>query len=371
LSSPRTISELSSVNEKSKKVLDLLFPKQRLDDLALLSREQLLEIIQQHPSHLSDHVDSATGSTSDQAALECLEPSPEQDLTWDEVSSEDNEVRRVTDDVNGMSLSLDKSRSFLGVSSVPTILRVIAQVCPRARHGMGPDTPLYRECLPTAQSTVTDESEFVDAYFTHVHGAIPMVDEMDFRECYAQEGASGHHQGPWLALSNMVLSMGCIAASGAGNNLHTVYYERASEHLNLRDLGSGNLYTVQALGILGGYYLHFVNRPNMATVLLGAALRMALSLGLHRIPLQNFDSSSNQMSQKQRWLDTRAKTWWSLFCLDTWASFSLGRPSLGRWSSDMSVPTGALSQTLVCNIHDMYSILQRIISFLTVFFLPK
>lgn len=352
----RTISELSSVNEKSKKVLGLLFPNRQLDDLALLSREQLLEIIQQQPSQLSDRVDSAPGSTPDQAALEYLEPSPEQDLTWDEVSSEDNEVRRVTDDVNGMSLSLEKSRSFLGVSSVPTVLRVIAQVCPRARQGMGPETLLYNERLPKTQSTVMDESEYVDAYFNHVHGGIPMVDEMDFRECYAQGRAGSHHQGPWLALSNMVLSMGCIAASGADNNLHTVYYERASEHLNLRDLGSGNLYTVQALGILGGYYLHFVNRPNMATVLLGAALRMALSLGLHRIPLQNFDSSSTQVSQKQRWLDTRAKTWWSLFCLDTWASFSLGRPSLGRWSSDISVPTGTLSQTLVCNIDDMGSI---------------
>jgi hypothetical protein len=91
-------------------------------------------------------------------------------------------------------------------------------------------------------------------------------------------------------------------------------------------LGNGNLETVQALALLGGYYCHFLNRPNMANVVMGAALRMAIAMGLHR--------EERSGSHNHSIFEIRRRVWWCLFCLDSWASFALGRPSLGRWEPE-------------------------------------
>ena len=35
--------------------------------------------------------------------------------------------------------------------------------------------------------------------------------------------------------------------------------------------------------------------------------------------------------------ETRRRTWWSLFCLDTWATTTMGRPSFGRWGPAINI----------------------------------
>lgn len=73
---------------------------------------------------------SIASVTDDQSEddLQDLEPPPERDFTWDEFSDDDNEVSRIADDINGLAVSLDSlnsyNASYLGFSSVPTILRV-------------------------------------------------------------------------------------------------------------------------------------------------------------------------------------------------------------------------------------------------------
>jgi len=112
---------------------------------------------------------------------------------------------------------------------------------------------------------------------------------------------------------------------------HTTYYNRAKEHLGIDSFGCGHLEMLQALTLLGGYYLHYINRPNMANAISGAALRMACAMGLHR------ESMGNQNTGSPLTAELRRRTWWSLFCLDTWASTTLGRPSMGRWGPAITI----------------------------------
>ena len=62
--------------------------------------------------------------------LECLEPSPQTDFSWDESTRSQFSSQRVSDDVNGLSLALDSKSSFLGISSISAILRVMAYIAP-------------------------------------------------------------------------------------------------------------------------------------------------------------------------------------------------------------------------------------------------
>ncbi|KAK1593901.1 uncharacterized protein LY79DRAFT_551241 [Colletotrichum navitas] len=123
----------------------------------------------------------------------------------------------------------------------------------------------------------------------------------------------------------MVCTLGSVASGS--DSLHVHYYKQARAHLDIDSLGSGNMESLQALCLLGGYYLHYRNSPNMAYAGLGAAHRVAIALGLHRKPVP------------------RRRTWWSLFCLDTWASMTLGRPTCDRWDGstmDTLLPSSLL-----------------------------
>jgi len=236
----------------------------------------------------------------------------------------------VSDDVNGLSLALDNNSSYLGISSITAIIRVIVQISPVAKtwilDGNHSAADTYQDGPRSAdEALLPDEMLCINAYFTHLHNNNPLVDEEAFRSKHLN---GPHRDSPWIALLNMVLTMGSIAASDTRNHAHFTFYRRAYPHMNLASLGAGHLETVQALAILGGSYLHYLSKPNLASVIIGAALRMAVALGLHLEPAH----ISENISKEVRLLfETRRRTWWCLFCFDTWASATLGRPSLGRW----------------------------------------
>lgn len=246
---------------------------------------------------------------------------------------------KVSDDVNGLSLALDSNSSYLGISSINAVLRVIAHISPKFRSRIQQKTSLVvpEENTPNdIPAPRADERTLIDAYFEHIHCITPIIDEAEFRTRYAD----GDDGAPWQALLNMVLAMGSIATSEPDEETHVTFYSKAYQNLGLDSFGSGHIETVQALGLLGGYYCHYVNRLNMANVLMGASLRMAIAMGLHREPTGQ--TKENSGVQDRRVNETRRRVWWSLFCLDTWASLTLGRPSLGRWDPDtitVNLPT--------------------------------
>ncbi|KAL0776184.1 hypothetical protein CaCOL14_007471 [Colletotrichum acutatum] len=360
-----TLEKTSEQLRAQSSVLQKLFPDVDVNDLVGKSRAELLSLLPREslfalgssvpqadpsPAGVSAadedddddrHDDSAQNSENGDAANE---------RRWDEPAQQPATLGS-SDDINAVSLATDQHRrSYLGVTSMSAVLRVIFRLCPAAKehtaqrakawndvHYQSQLLPSLSLVSPGAGMNPLREQRCIDFYFDHIHPVTPILNEDDFRRNFA---SGTRLDGSWLALLNMVYTLGSIASGS--DSLHVQYYRQARSFLDLDSLGSGNMESLQALCLLGGYYLHYRNSPNMAYAVLGAAHRVAIALGLHREPArsraENVTEHDNYISRAE----TRRRTWWSLFCLDTWASMTLGRPTCGRWDSstmDTLLPT--------------------------------
>ncbi|KAK1989300.1 fungal-specific transcription factor domain-containing protein [Colletotrichum cereale] len=348
-------------------VLQELFPDVPVDDLLGRSRAELLALLSGdslfgirpaasqvdlspagrvpaaadengNEGEVGDPDDSTQLSESGEAA---------NDRRWEE-SAQQPATIRASDDINAISLATDQHRrSYLGVTSMSAILRAIFRLCPAAKEHTAQRAKTWNDAQNQFQplsslflagagagENLLREQRCIEFYFDHIHPITPILNEDDFRRTLA---SGARHDGSWLALLNMVFTLGSVASGS--DSLHVHYYNRARAHLDLDSLGSGNMESLQALCLLGGYYLHYRNSPNMAYAVLGAAHRVAIALGLHREPAprsrpaaERSGSDAEHGTHVSR-AETRRRTWWSLFCLDTWASMTLGRPTCGRWDS--------------------------------------
>lgn len=259
--------------------------------------------------------------------------------------------------MNGLSLSVDRQSSYLSATSVKAAFIVMLKVAPGLRsylaatNNTNSKAPNQGSSYPTPQTSSSakglqgipwssDGQTLIDAYFNRVQILIPMLDEPSFRADYLSGRRSDT---PWLALLNIVFAMGSVVARKSDDHSHISFYNRAKDLLPIDSFGSGHLETIQALTLMGGYYLHYINRPNMANAVSGAALRMACAMGLHREGI-TVENGANQLVIEQR-----RRTWWSLFCLDTWAFMTIGRPSMGRWGPAVTIRLPEVKNDAVCN----------------------
>jgi hypothetical protein len=317
-----------------------------------LSRE---ELVQQLPDRLSSNEpgtgqnlpntrDTDEDSQDDARSLEQLRDFPESGTAATSRPQSPTGTNGVTDDINALALSVKRARSYLGVSSVMAVLRIILLLDPDSKaftnpttgpHGAksreGAEATKAQEASPSSipeaarQPTMWDEVPAINAYFTYIHPQIPLLDEADFRETYMSRKRQDSR---WELLLSSVLAMGSVAANTAEDGVHSVFYSRAREHLNLETFTTVHLETVQALTILGGMYLHYAQQPNIASVLVGATFRMATTLGLHRDYAES--GSASKTPEAAHMIELRRRVWWSLCCLDACNSNFLGRPTLGR-----------------------------------------
>ncbi|KAI9753778.1 MAG: hypothetical protein M4579_005012 [Chaenotheca gracillima] len=360
----RLLDELSAQLKQSQRLLGTLLPDAGPNDLAKLNTLPRGELIDMVLSSTARSPPSA--STSPQTDVElpgrsedkghsleaALEQEPSPDANWDEAEVGPNGLPPVSDHVNALSMSVGRQSSYLGLSSVAAALRVISKItsalesvilssprdsAPPTRTSSPRRLERLSDIPPALTAPALDEYTIVNAYFTEIHPFIPMIDEARFRDSFT---ANNRNDPSWHALLNMVLAMGTIAASTVEDTSHFIYYHRAKQCLDLETFGNGHIEAIHALGIMGGFYLHYESRPNMASAIMGAAMRMACALGLHRE--YSVDRSSEPRSDLVRNTlviprEVRRRTWWSLFCLDTWASTTTGRPSLGRYSPAVTV----------------------------------
>lgn len=182
-----------------------------------------------------------------------------------------------------------------------------------------PQAPMASPATPARISSYREEQRLIDAYFAGIHVFAPIIHEPSFRNKYLTSPTSQDRS--WLALLNMVLALGSVTSSPGNSDEDFQYYHLAQQNLSLESFGSGRLETLQALVLMGGQYLHFRNRPNMASAIIGACYRMASGLGLH---LRTPDGSHGRISLQE---EVKSRNWWTIYVLDTWASMTLGRPS--------------------------------------------
>lgn len=357
--SRKLVDKLSNNIEQYKSILTKLYGTQNLESLANLPRQELLELALSSPLAQQTTSPPPAGSQalseihtgSDGAeSLEALEQAPPEDPYWDEARKHQLRVQGISDDVNGLSMSVDKLSSYVGISSITAALKVIVRCAPQAQsliaHNSqetalpsraGSPPPELADDSPHALPPPEHGQELLESYFDRVHPFFPMIDERKFWSTYLY---GNRKDSPWLGLLNMVFALGSLASLTADNEAHYVYFNRSRQHLSLESFGSGNLEVLQALAIMSGYYMHYLNRPNEAHSLMGGTLRMATALGLHREYSERNDASRQIMTPDEEDSispEMRRRIWWSLFCLDAWASTTTGRPSLGRMGRSITV----------------------------------
>lgn len=171
-------------------------------------------------------------------------------------------------------------------------------------------------------------NSLVEAYFLYYHTTYPFVHEATFRAQFNEQipQPKGH---AWSMLLNAVLALGAWSIGDESSNLDDSFYQvaiRYSQHISIFETGS--LTIVQALLLLSNY-TQKRNKPNTGWNYLGLAVRMALSLGLHR------EFPDWRISPLQR--EIRRRIWWGLFIFDSGASLTFGRPTLLPDASLMDV----------------------------------
>lgn len=369
----RLVDKLSSNIEQYKAVLNRLYGGKDLEALVNMPREELLEMALSSPApmqvtspetSISARAMSEVHTGSDGAeSLEALEQAPPEDPFWDEARKHQLRIQGISDDVNGLSMSVDRLSSYVGISSVTAALKVIIRCAPQVRGALmatntmettlpsraGSPPPELSDNSPLALPSSTHGQGLIQSYFDRVHPLFPLIDERKFWSTYMY---GNRKDSQWLGLLNMVFALGSLASASTNNEAHYVYFNRSRQHLSLDSFGSGNLEVLQTLAIMSGFYMHYLNRPNEAHSLMGGTLRMATALGLHREYSERSDIGRQIMlpgDEESISPEMRRRIWWSLFCLDTWASTTTGRPSLGRMGPSITVMKPGTAANAVCD----------------------
>jgi hypothetical protein len=327
--------------DRATSILDRLFPCTDLDTLSPLARDTLINLLQPSRAQSSPLPSGNYSNASPQQSLAATHPTSLSNICHNGRSGTfeynepvnslaGTEAGTVADDVNSLSLRRDRGSSYLGASSAAAGLRVLLSIAPStifSRQESMRGGPAVSSLMPSARSSTVplkvsrDHRELIDSYFIHVHPVSPILDEGTFRASFS----SGKCQTPaWFALLNMVFALGTIAATTSDSNDDIYYYNIAKSYISFDSFGSGNLETLQALILMAGWYLHYRNRPNMASAILGAVFKMAYALGLHR----ELPGGDGAPSARQR--ELRRRIWWSLVVLDTNESITFGRISNGH-----------------------------------------
>ena len=338
--------------ERTTDILAKLFPSIAIDSLADLSHDQLLEQLDraglpagskqvglpgvstdahelressiggpESTGFFSDLPSTGLGSENQYAAPDTINGVAIQQAQDDASASSE-----AGDDVNAISAVSNQTSSYVGPSSTMQMFRTILRIAPESleqggcshtpseSHRTKSHTSPGHGVRHTPMQMSERMSTLIDAYFDWVHPATPILDEKDFR---ATASSGLRNDAPWLCLLNIVLALGAIGCTTTSSREHLTYYNAAKSFLDLELLANKSFETLQALILMAGWYCHYRNRPNLASVLLGAAFRMAYALGLHKEMRLSVYGTGNQ--------ELRRTIWWNLVVLDAAEAVTLGR----------------------------------------------
>ncbi|KZT40626.1 hypothetical protein SISSUDRAFT_447776 [Sistotremastrum suecicum HHB10207 ss-3] len=293
-------------------------------------------------------LDSAAGGSGDYGGAERI------DLTDVEEES-DNEGARVTSGT--LTIRASGSSTYFGSTARaeyflvgPEDLGIMGSPLPIPIHLLSHTFPLgtlvdtvdaLRSELQQQIPTPHETKRLSDLYHTRVNWLYdPLPDSYDFiqdlrMELYsAKFGDADPHR---MSLLFIILALGSLVDleerpySESANR----YYELSRASLSLRPvIEMASITAIQTL-ILSCYYLLLGNKkPDPAWTMMGLAIKLAQSLGLHR---DDWNLNTDEAQQ-------RRVLWWEVVTLEGWMSLGFGRPpsvrlltvnsKLPRYSSD-------------------------------------
>lgn len=280
--------------------------------------------------------------------LESL-PAADDDFEWDERESSwnlaepggdtsvsqgglDTEIPKITDGMATLTAN-DSNAGFLGSVSGSALLRLIWMGAGaeettdpsnerrktldqlfNQRSGEYPSASTWLRAQPMLTRAMVDT--LIDAYFALYHPTFPILHEPSFREQYAR--LSGRvSRSTWHTLANLVAALGSFVSSTSSDDTHATLFNAVKANLSVDSLETGSITLVQTFAMAANY-LQKRNRPNSGYNYGGIALRLAISLGLHK----EFRGWQTTPFKKE----IRRRVWWSLCVLDVGATVTYGRP---------------------------------------------
>ncbi|OCT48124.1 Zn(II)2Cys6 transcription factor [Cladophialophora carrionii] len=277
-------------------------------------------------------------------------PAADDDFEWDERESSwnvadpggghatsgggvDAEIPKITDGMATLTAN-DSNAGFLGSVSGSALLRLIwmgagaegttSDASSERRRTLDqlfnqrsseyPSASTWLRAQPMLTRAMVDT--LVDAYFALYHPTFPILHEPSFREQYAR--LSGRiSRSTWHTLANLVAALGSFVSSTCSDETHATLFNAVKANLSIESLETGSITLVQAFAMAANY-LQKRNRPNSGYNYGGIALRLAISLGLHK----EFRGWQTAPFKKE----IRRRVWWSLCVLDVGATVTYGRP---------------------------------------------
>jgi hypothetical protein len=338
----RSFDSLRLRLEGATNVLQRLFPTSPLEELTPLTRDGLINLLSS-PSGVHGQTAVVNNGASPQSAHTHRGSKSPDTFEYDESVDDREGTEAVADDVNSLSLRPDRTSSYVGPSSAMAGLRVLLNMAPKSvfssensltgieLSNQSANAGNAKRRPSSASAVSRDPRSLVDAYFVRIHPITPILDETVFRTTFS----SGERtDSAWMALLNMVLALGVIACTTSDSFEDVAYYNAAKSFIGIESFGSGHIETLQALTLIAGWYLHYRNRPNMASAIMGAVFRMANALGLHK----ELAISDGRHNRKQR--ELRRRIWWSLVVLDVGEATNLGRISNSNlFTSEVNLPS--------------------------------
>ena len=199
------------------------------------------------------------------------------------------------------------------------------------RLGLGSD-----ELFNLPNRVVADR--LVDAYFKFVHPLNTYLHEYAFRHRYERlwlrEELGGEeareNNMAWFGVINMIFAFGADHAKVVGQISigPTPFFKRAKTLVFSSLFQAASIDLVQAL-LLMGQYLHSSLELDNSRTVVGLAIPMAQSLGLH------LDTAMPNLKVIDQ--EVRKRVWWGCFVLDCLLSMKVGRPPTIHDGPDITV----------------------------------
>ncbi|KAF8537535.1 fungal-specific transcription factor domain-containing protein [Trichophaea hybrida] len=188
----------------------------------------------------------------------------------------------------------------------------------------------------------------VDCYWIWVHSLYPILHRPTFMRTYQQlfehsalnedsiQNSLPEGKPPgrmFRCLLNLVFAFGCQFSSISSvrrDSSSDVFFKRSRLLLHVDILGSGSIFLVQAL-LLMGQYLQSTNYPNRCWNVVGLAIRVAQGLGLH---LDSTSQNGKSIVEREVW----RRVWHGCILMDRVVSMTFGHPSMISIHSQVTLP---------------------------------
>ncbi|KAH8122431.1 fungal-specific transcription factor domain-containing protein [Trichoderma asperelloides] len=198
---------------------------------------------------------------------------------------------------------------------------------------------------PTILLPAFEEAKhYIDAYFTTIHIAYPFIPESPFIQIYKtiRDNDSPKAQSCNNIETALLYTICAIGAyyrtlPGKEESIDTLYEKLYSYALTLAPASNMERSLAQVSLLLARcFYLLVVCRTESCWTILGQAVRVAQSIGLH-IESEESDNTKTTHSPE---IEKRRRVWYSIYVLDRLLSLQLGRPPAIH-DDDFNVPLPA------------------------------